>query len=486
MNVKKLLLAFALLTAGFAYDAAVYKITQWPTDVYPGGEVLLKVLVKNTDPQDNILDVSVVVNSTYAEIYPENISFHKIEPYGIAEASFVVKLPSECPEVIPIHVFLYQGDTFIEKRTYYLSVQKGYLWMDIPLKEIDAGNCSTFVAWIHATKDVGNLGVSISSSPALIVKKTYYTLGDIAKNSIKKLKFTVCANSEAPSGYYPLLLQVEYTVDTPVTKVFEQMVYIRNSPKLIIAGIKTSPEKIRFGDDGKVTVYIDNLSPEPAYGVKFTVENVSVCRVEQDIFWADSAVYRGVPSKIEISCKNFNVTGNAWIGGRLEYFDKEGVRYSKAVNIPLTVHRAPKIEIINYTVDYLGGSRLKLYLLVKNAGQEDAKNVDVEIELDWPFSTTQKRDFLGNMKPGEIKEATVFLEVYPNAQEKHYGVSVRVHYSDEDGDKYEDTEDISIKIVKENFFRYGFNWIKRNMLFFLFSIGVLGFIIYSSVIQKEK
>jgi hypothetical protein len=128
--------------------------------------------------------------------------------------------------------------------------------------------------------------------------------------------------------------------------------------------------------------------------------------------------------------------------------------------LKIKVKNQADFEIINTTGSLYPGKDNIIEITIKNAGEEEARNVKAIINPSDPLSTTDSMAFLSNIAPGSTVVAKVKIKADSEAVHKVYGIDTILKYETPEGDtKYSDTLQAPVEVKESGLFQWLFGWI---------------------------
>ncbi|MBU2634438.1 MAG: hypothetical protein KJ674_04280 [Nanoarchaeota archaeon] len=252
-------------------------------------------------------------------------------------------------------------------------------------------------------------------------------------------------------------------------------------PELVIGAIRSDPSNIVADrEDIKLMIDIQNIGGGDAKFVRANLilpDGFSNSNSFSDISNLGTISEGETIEAVFYVDTNQNLNLNSYGAViELEYKDENNDNKVDMLDFDLPVKGIPQFLILNVITepsDVFSGDTVKLKLNLKNIGSEEAKETSVKVfeKTDYPFSFTEKTNFIGNVKPGAIGEALFEFEVEKNADVKTYLVNVQIRTVS--GDNVLVTEEtIPIIISEEEDINNPAN-LKLFMLVFAFIVVVL-------------
>ncbi|MDQ1254471.1 MAG: hypothetical protein QG646_3720 [Euryarchaeota archaeon] len=128
--------------------------------------------------------------------------------------------------------------------------------------------------------------------------------------------------------------------------------------------------------------------------------------------------------------------------------------------LKIKVKNKADFEIVNTTGSLNPGGETVIDIVIKNTGEEEARNVKAIINPADPLSTTDSMAFLSTLVPGNTTVAHVKIKADSAAVPKTYGVDTVLKYETPEGDtNYSDTLQAPVEVKQTGFFQSIFGWL---------------------------
>ncbi|OEU42706.1 hypothetical protein BGV40_08040 [Methanosarcina sp. Ant1] len=128
--------------------------------------------------------------------------------------------------------------------------------------------------------------------------------------------------------------------------------------------------------------------------------------------------------------------------------------------LKIKVKNQADFEIVNTTGSLSPGGEDVIEIVIKNTGEDEARNVKAMINPSDPLSTTDSISFLSTIAPGSTAVAKVKVKADSEAVPKVYGIDTILKYENPEGDiKYSDTLQVPVEVKESGLFQKLFGWI---------------------------
>ena len=235
-------------------------------------------------------------------------------------------------------------------------------------------------------------------------------------------------------------------------------ILVRGYISLGISDVKISPKEIRPGYKGvRITISLKNSGSTDAKEVIASL----------NISYPFKYSYSSIPEKFlgdippgRVSVLNFFLDvdkyakdGEYSIPLILKYKDRYDRSYEEVKYIKVVIKPRPYIEVVSYnTVPKIvyNGDKGKLYIKVRNVGEETARNIEIRIipDVSHPIEFEDKTFFIASLKSNEEAKSVFNFKISRKALENDYILKVLIRYSGdwEENDYNIYTREDSIKI----------------------------------------
>jgi hypothetical protein len=133
---------------------------------------------------------------------------------------------------------------------------------------------------------------------------------------------------------------------------------------------------------------------------------------------------------------------------------------AQSQTLKIKVKNQADFEIVNTTGSLSPGGENIIGITIKNAGEEEARNVKAIINPSDPLSTTDSMAFLSTIAPGGTAVAKIKVKADSQAVSKVYGIDTIVKYETPEGDvKYSDTMEAPVDVKDLGLLQRLFGWI---------------------------
>ncbi len=292
------------------------------------------------------------------------------------------------------------------------------------------------------------LTVSLGAGDSpLIVKSDPQLTGDLPASSTATATFTVKVPTDAAAGTYQLPVSLQYTYlynadqygfDTieyrykSMNETLTIPVKIKSDVRLDVESVQVSG--LNAGTEGYVTLSVKNIGHEDGKKAILCIaqnDGSPVIPTEGSAYIGDfpaggtaSAIFR---TSVDSGAEEQTYPLDVYV--KYENTDGDTVTSDiEAIGIP--VGGKIKFAIISEPQTIAAGQKKVITAQFKNTGGATAHQAVGRISMVDPSSSNDDSAFLGDLAPGETKEASFLVTADGAATVKSYGIDAEVRYRD--------------------------------------------------------
>lgn len=128
--------------------------------------------------------------------------------------------------------------------------------------------------------------------------------------------------------------------------------------------------------------------------------------------------------------------------------------------LKVKVKKQADFEIVNTRGCLYPGEDNIIEIVIRNTGEEEARNVKAIVNPSDPLSTTDDMAFLSTIAPGSMAVAKIKIKADRESVPKLYGIDTVLKYDTPEGDiKYSDILQAPVEVKEIGFFQRFFGWI---------------------------
>jgi hypothetical protein len=280
-----------------------------------------------------------------------------------------------------------------------------------------------------------------------IIKSDPQMLGDLHASSTATGKFTVRIPSDTPAGVYYLPVKLNYTylqtaeqygVDT-VQNFYKAKEETFDFPVRIKPDVRISVESSEFkemnaGAEGSLTLRVKNTGHEDGKRAILTIvrnDGSPVVPTEGSAYIGDFAAGATATAVFRASVSD-NAEAQTYpldVYVRYENSDGDSIT-SDTETIGVPVGGKTRFVIVSEPVTLSPGQKKTITVQFRNTGGATARQAQARVSMVDPFTSNDDSAYLGDVAPGETKEASFLITVDKSATLKKYGIDSEIRFKD--------------------------------------------------------
>ena len=322
-------------------------------------------------------------------------------------------------------------------------VQPGHtLLLTLHLKSIEPDNCAEVVSVQLTTA----YPLSIDGSDTQYLGTLCANDSDAASTAV----FRLPVDNLAASGTYTVAVATNY--EQRFSKFSEANtlnIHVAGTPRLLASVAASNPLDIYPGDEGTITVAIDNAGNAMAQSVRASFSSGSPLEVK----WAGAQQGIGaIPGRSSANAvfsveapKNLPA-GTYPVYMHLTYADEN--QSAQTADFTFEVPVKPKAEFRAAEGDggLLAGSSVDVPITLTNTGSQEARRLKVNIQPLFPFSTDGTVRYVDSLMPGQSVNLTYTITVDKQATDGQQTLTLLTNFEDPAGKKFSDSADFSLNV----------------------------------------
>jgi len=281
----------------------------------------------------------------------------------------------------------------------------------------------------------------------IIIKSDPQMLGDLKASSKATGRFTVRIPADTPAGVYNLPVRLNYTylqtaeqygVDTVQnfykTKEETFEFPVRVKPDVRVSVISSKFRDLNAGTEGSVTLEVKNIGHEDGKKAILTLarnEGSPVVPTEGSAYIGDFPAGGTATAVFRASVSDSAEAQTYPLDVYVRYENSDGDIISSDVEtIGVPVGGKIRFVIVSDSESVSPGQKKTIRVQFRNTGGATAYQAQARVSMVDPFSSSDDTAYLGDVAPGEIKEAAFLVSVDKTATLKKYGIDAEVRYND--------------------------------------------------------
>ncbi|WOF17233.1 S-layer protein [Methanoplanus sp. FWC-SCC4] len=305
-------------------------------------------------------------------------------------------------------------------------------------------------------------------SPA-VVKSDPQVIGDLSSGLTKTGTFDVYIPEGAKSGRYSMTAVVEYEymenseqVGTDAISYYfktvrrEYPVSIVIRPSVVLEISDVVSDSLNAGGEGYIEMTIKNTGTDDGRNTAIYISPTGYSPITP----IEDSIYAGDFKKGDVITPRFKVSVSKDADPQQEYplrvfavyKDYEGKSAKSApVTVGVSFGGRIKFEAVSGAAVAYPGRENLIHVTYKNTGDATAYQALGRISVIDPFSSGDSNVYLGDMLPGETKEAVYKISADSGATIKEYSLESEIRYNDIEGNNYvSDTVKVIISVQPDS------------------------------------
>ena len=281
----------------------------------------------------------------------------------------------------------------------------------------------------------------------LIIKSDPQMLGDLKASKTATGLFTVRIPSDTPAGTYNLPVRLNYTylytadqygTDTieytykNKDEIFE--IPIRIKPDVRISVLSSKVDNLNAGMEGSIVLDVKNIGHEDAKKAIITIarnDGSPVIPTESSAYIGDFPKDGTATAVFKASASGSAEAQTYPLDVYVNYENREGDTIKSDIEtIGVPVGKKTEFAIVSNPEPVIPGEKKVIKIAYKNNGDAVAHQAQARISMVDPFSSNDDTAYLGDIAPGETKEASYLISIDKTATVKEYGIDSEVRYRD--------------------------------------------------------
>jgi hypothetical protein len=299
----------------------------------------------------------------------------------------------------------------------------------------------------------------------LIVKSDPQVVGDLKASNKATATFTVKVPTDAQAGTYQLPVVLNYTylytadqygTDTiqyrykNVNQTLQIPVKVKADARIHVDAVNVSG--LNAGTEGYVTLTVKNVGHENAKKAILTIARNGgspVIPTQGSAYIGDFPVNGTATSVFKTSVDSGAEAQKYPLDVYVKYENTDGDTVSSDIEtIGIPVGGKIQFAIVSDPQTIAPGQKKVITAKFKNTGDATAYQAVGRISMVDPFTSNDDSSFLGDIAPGETKEASFLVTTDGTASVKQYGIDAEIRYRDVlDNNVISDPMKLSVNVV---------------------------------------
>jgi hypothetical protein len=280
-----------------------------------------------------------------------------------------------------------------------------------------------------------------------IIKTDPQMLGDLAASSTATGTFTVRIPSDTAAGIYYLPVKLNYTYLYSAEQYGTDTVqnYYKTKDEVFLVPVTVKPDarisivSAKFNEmnaaaEGSIQLEVKNIGQENARKAIITIarnDGSPVIPTEASAYIGDFPS-GGVATAVFKATVSESADAQTYpLDVYVKYENNEGDTVSSDIEtIGVPVGMKTGFVIVSDSQMVVPGQKTVITVQYKNTGGATAYQAQARVSMVDPFTSNDDTAYLGDLAPGETKEASFLISVDGAATPKQYGIDSEVRFND--------------------------------------------------------
>ncbi len=322
-----------------------------------------------------------------------------------------------------------KGDIEVEIKNVGKKIARNaYAIVDLPKQQ--SQTTATTMATSLPTMPFAMTSLPTTTTASPTAQPSYY-IGDLAPKEVAKAKFRVTLDFST-GGIYPVKLKLIYTDEYGNIKESDTATFgieVLSKPKIEVRSVQSS---VYVNSKGDVVVrLVSNVGIEEASARIVVSSPLSALSSECYIGNVKAGEEFSAMFRLKASSEAKETKYPADVFVKFKVGDD--FVESDAIRIGIEVNPEVEFEVLGVPEIRAGEEKI-LTFAIKNKGIAEVKDATARIVIVSPFSSSDDSAFIGNLKPGDIVNASFKISVEKDATPKLYALNLEVKYRAENGE----------------------------------------------------
>jgi hypothetical protein len=266
-------------------------------------------------------------------------------------------------------------------------------------------------------------------------------LGTISDGGTSDASFDLKAEKSTQPNTYPVSADITYTDEQgrteTVRETFNLFILERGEITLSISGINTTPSKIYPNTDVTLALALENTGLQDAKSIRMELQLPEEFSGEDSAFLGTIAEGGSKSANFDIKAIKASAPGTYISTAKITYTDGRG--RTATIDKPFNLFILDRGDVIlefsgksTSPTKLVPGTDFTLSLQLENIGDQDAKSVRIELEVNGDLKG-EFTSFVGEIEQDDVSTGVFDLSVAPAASPGQRMIAANVIYLDERG-----------------------------------------------------
>lgn len=234
-----------------------------------------------------------------------------------------------------------------------------------------------------------------------------------------------------------------FTENIPLNVNFEL-----KQPEFQVESISSTPSNIYPNEYASLNVLFDNNGDVDLKNVDLKVSsgNVQVQKLYQDVFLGDVPSKTSQNFQISFYAPKNSISGTQFltVNATFDYYNQTGFQ---VFEIPLEINPLALFDAKEFQQNiYPGESNVKTIVQITNIGSDDARNLIITTNPNFPFTTDAGTRYIDDLKPGQSQNVSFSVSASSTSSPGNYQLEIDYQFKDAQQNIHTDYSDIPLDI----------------------------------------
>lgn len=272
---------------------------------------------------------------------------------------------------------------------------------------------------------------ALTASSSTSTSQPSYFIGDLKPGETATAKFYISLDVSS-GGVYPAKIKLSYIDDYGNLKESDPVSFgieVLSKPEIIVTSVES---RIFVNSKGEVIIKMKSNTDLNKVSARIVVSS-PLSALSSECYIGD--LRSGEEFQTVFKLKASSEAEATKYPAELYLKFKAGNEYVESDAIRIGIEVKPEIEFrILEKVKARAGEEAMITFAIRNNGNAEVRDATARLIIVSPFSSTDDTAFIGDLRPGEVTNASFKLSVDRDATPKSYALNLEVKYRAENGE----------------------------------------------------
>ncbi len=308
------------------------------------------------------------------------------------------------------------------------TARSAYATIELPKSQQSATQSAALPTSMLPFMMTSSISASATTSSA---SQPAYFIGDLKPGETAKVSFYVTVDV-SKGGVYPAKLKLVYLDDYGNLKESDPVSFgisVLSKPEI---SVKAVDSRLYVNSKGDLIVRMTSNLDLKSASAKISV-NSPLSALSSECYIGDVKAGDEFLAFFKLRASSEAKAGKYPADLYIKFKAGDDFVETDAIKIGVEVFPEIEFEVIG-TPEIRAGEDKVVTFAIRNAGDSEVKDATARLVIVSPFTSSDDTAYIGNLKPGEIANASFKLSVDRDATPKLYALNLEVKYRAENGD----------------------------------------------------